>query len=88
MEPLHDATLNIRNSADQWDERLPLLFADIAALKPDLLGLQEVVYVLHIWVRGAVGVERCGLALDRPAVGDPTLDPSDHLGLSARLSVG
>jgi hypothetical protein len=42
----------------------------------------------YIWVRGSVRVERCGLAFDRPAVGDPTLYPSDHLGLSARLSVG
>jgi endonuclease/exonuclease/phosphatase family metal-dependent hydrolase len=41
------ATLNIRNLADRWDERLPLLLADTAALAPDLLGLQEVVYVLQ-----------------------------------------
>ncbi len=41
------ATLNIRNIADRWDERLPLLLADTAALAPDLLGLQEVVYVLQ-----------------------------------------
>ena len=44
---LHVATLNIRNLADRWDERLPLLLADMAALQPDLLGLQEVVYVLQ-----------------------------------------
>ena len=30
------ATLNIRNLADRWDERLPLLLADMAALQPDL----------------------------------------------------
>lgn len=42
--PLHIATLNIRNLADRWDERLPLLLADMAALQPDLLGLQECVY--------------------------------------------
>ncbi len=248
MDRLHVATLNIRNLADRWDERLPLLLADMAALQPDLLGLQEVVYVLqqdrligaagrgryestrgwagrpeygnallvreplaaagpdrldldlarsavrarvalaggatvlavvthlhhvpadeaardeqagrlvdwlagapptdavvvvgdfnaepiepayarmqaagfrsahleangrepdvtwpsglsgpaidtdgppgcldYIWVRGAVAVEACGLAFDRPAVGDPGLYPSDHLGLSARLIVG
>jgi len=41
---LHVATLNIRNVADRWDERLPLLMADMAALQPDLLGLQECVY--------------------------------------------
>jgi endonuclease/exonuclease/phosphatase family metal-dependent hydrolase len=41
------ATLNIRNLADRWDERLPLLLADMAALQPDLIGLQEVVYPLQ-----------------------------------------
>ena len=41
------ATLNILNLADRWDERLPLLLADFAALQPDLIGLQEVVYVMQ-----------------------------------------
>jgi endonuclease/exonuclease/phosphatase family metal-dependent hydrolase len=248
MDRLHVATLNIRNLADRWDERLPLILADMAALQPDVLGLQEVVYVLqqdrligaagegryessrgwagrpeygnamlvrqplraigvdrldlepgrsavggairlavaatvfvavthlhhlpadedvrdvqasrliawlddvpaadgqivmgdfnaepdesaygrmkgagfrsafleanghepdvtwpsgleapakdtdgppgcldYIWVRGAVAVETCGLAFDRPGVGDPGLYPSDHLGLTARLTIG
>jgi len=44
---LQVATLNIRNLADRWDERLPLILADMAALQPDVLGLQEVVYVLQ-----------------------------------------
>jgi endonuclease/exonuclease/phosphatase family metal-dependent hydrolase len=44
---LRIATLNIRNLADRWDERLPLLLADMAALQPDVLGLQEVVYPLQ-----------------------------------------
>jgi endonuclease/exonuclease/phosphatase family metal-dependent hydrolase len=47
VDPLHVATLNIRNLADRWDERLPLILADMAALQPDLLGLQEAVYVLQ-----------------------------------------
>jgi len=47
MTNLRVATLNIRNLADRWDERLPLLLADMAALQPDLLGLQEVVYPLQ-----------------------------------------
>jgi endonuclease/exonuclease/phosphatase family metal-dependent hydrolase len=47
MDRLHVATLNIRNLADRWDERLPLILADMAALQPDALGLQEVVYVLQ-----------------------------------------
>jgi endonuclease/exonuclease/phosphatase family metal-dependent hydrolase len=47
MDRLHAATLNIRNLADRWDERLPLLLADMAALQPDVIGLQEVVYPLQ-----------------------------------------
>lgn len=47
METLHVATLNIRNMADRWPERLPLLLADMAALQPDVLGLQEVVYPMQ-----------------------------------------
>ena len=47
MDRLHVATLNIRNLADRWDERLPLILADMASLQPDVLGLQEVVYVLQ-----------------------------------------
>ena len=31
MDRLHVATLNLRNLADRWDERLPLLLADMAA---------------------------------------------------------
>jgi hypothetical protein len=42
----------------------------------------------YIWVRGAIRVETARLAFDRPAVGDPTLYPSDHLGLVAGLSTG
>ncbi len=40
------ATLNVRNIADRWPERLPLLLADMAALQPDLLGLQECVFAV------------------------------------------
>jgi endonuclease/exonuclease/phosphatase family metal-dependent hydrolase len=47
MDRLHVATLNIRNLMDRWPERLPLLLADMAALQPDLLGLQEVVFTLQ-----------------------------------------
>ncbi|HEX5590549.1 MAG TPA: hypothetical protein VFX65_09695, partial [Candidatus Limnocylindrales bacterium] len=39
-------TLNLRNIADRWPERLPLLLADMAALQPDLLGLQECVFAV------------------------------------------
>jgi endonuclease/exonuclease/phosphatase family metal-dependent hydrolase len=47
MTRLSVATLNLRNLADRWDERLPLLLADMAALQPHLMGLQEVVYPLQ-----------------------------------------
>jgi endonuclease/exonuclease/phosphatase family metal-dependent hydrolase len=42
----------------------------------------------YIWVRGAVAVEEARLFADRPAVGDPTLYPSDHLGIAARVRLG
>jgi beta-glucosidase len=47
MTTLHVATLNLRNLADRWDERLPLLLSDFGALQPDVIGLQEVVFVLQ-----------------------------------------
>ena len=47
MDRLLVATLNILNLADRWEERLPLLLADMAALQPDVIGLQEVVYPLQ-----------------------------------------
>lgn len=47
MDQIHVATLNIRNLADRWAERLALLLADMAALEPDILGLQEVIYPMH-----------------------------------------
>jgi endonuclease/exonuclease/phosphatase family metal-dependent hydrolase len=46
MTELLAATLNIRNIADRWPERLPLLLADMAALQPDVIGLQEVVFAV------------------------------------------
>lgn len=42
----------------------------------------------YIWIRGAVAVEDCSLAFDRPSVTDPTLFPSDHFGLAAHIRVG
>ena len=50
------ATLNLRNIADRWGERIPLLLADFAALQPDLIGLQECVFaVQQDRVLGAAG---------------------------------
>ncbi len=47
MPHLDVATINIRNIADRWPERLPLLLSDMAALQPDLLGVQECVFAVN-----------------------------------------
>ena len=77
MNDLHVATLNIRNLSDRWDERLPLLLADMAALQPDLLGLQEVVYPMQQdRLIGAAGEGRYGVVrgwAGRPEYGNSTL---------------
>jgi endonuclease/exonuclease/phosphatase family metal-dependent hydrolase len=36
------ATLNVRNTADHWSRRAPLLVSQLATLDPDVIGLQEV----------------------------------------------
>lgn len=59
MVQVHVATLNIRNLADRWPERLPLLLADMAALRPDVMALQEVVYPMQQdRLLGAAGEDR------------------------------
>lgn len=47
MRSLVVATFNLLHFVDRWSERLPLVLADMAALQPDLLGLQEVVYPME-----------------------------------------
>jgi endonuclease/exonuclease/phosphatase family metal-dependent hydrolase len=42
MKTLRVATINIWNRFGPWDQRLPALRAEVAALAPDLLGMQEV----------------------------------------------
>jgi endonuclease/exonuclease/phosphatase family metal-dependent hydrolase len=42
----------------------------------------------YIWLRGAVRVVDARLAFDRPDPLDPTVYPSDHLGISAHLEIG
>ena len=94
MTRLRVATLNILNLADRWEERLPLLLADTAALRPDLLGLQEVVYPMqqdrllgaatpddHAVHRGWAG---------RPEYGNSLLvaPPLTAVGGSERLDLG
>jgi endonuclease/exonuclease/phosphatase family metal-dependent hydrolase len=77
MDRLHVATLNILNLADRWPERLPLLLADMASLQPDLLGLQEVVYVMQQdRLIGAAGEGRYGAVrgwAGRPEYGNSLL---------------
>jgi endonuclease/exonuclease/phosphatase family metal-dependent hydrolase len=93
MDRLHVATLNIRNLADRWDERLPLILADMAALQPDLLGLQEVVYVLQqdrlIGAAGAGRYESTRGWAGRPEYGNALL-VREPLAASAteRLDLG
>jgi hypothetical protein len=41
----------------------------------------------YIWIRGAILATDTRLVFDRPAPDDPTLYPSDHLGVAARLEV-
>jgi endonuclease/exonuclease/phosphatase family metal-dependent hydrolase len=91
-EPLHVATLNIRNIADRWPERIPLLLSDMAALQPDLIGLQECVFAVgQDRLLGAAGegryVSRRGWA-GRPEYGNAVLGraPLD-LGEGDRLDL-
>ncbi|HLQ49713.1 MAG TPA: endonuclease/exonuclease/phosphatase family protein [Candidatus Dormibacteraeota bacterium] len=77
MDRLHVATLNILNLADRWAERLQLILADMAALQPDLLGLQECVYVMQQdRLIGAAGEGRYGVVrgwAGRPEYGNSLL---------------
>jgi len=96
-DSLHVATLNLRNIADRWPERIPLLLADMAALQPDLIGLQECVFaVQQDRILGAAGeghyATRRGWA-GRPEYGNAILgreplrlDPGDRLELGHNRS--
>jgi endonuclease/exonuclease/phosphatase family metal-dependent hydrolase len=92
-EPLHVATLNIRNIADRWPERLPLLLSDMAALQPDLIGLQECVFAIgQDRLLGAAGegryASRRGWA-GRPEYGNAVLGREPlALGAGERLDLG
>ena len=93
MDRLHVATLNILNLADRWDERLPLILADMAALQPDLLGLQECVYVMQQdRLIGAAGAGRYGIVrgwAGRPEYGNSLLVREPLAASSeARLDLG
>ena len=43
MSVITVATLNLFNKMGRWDERSPLVLDQLAALEPDVIGLQEVV---------------------------------------------
>ncbi len=93
MDRLHVATLNIRNLADRWEERLPLLLADFAALQPDVIGLQEVVYPLQQdRLLGAAGAGRYAAVrgwAGRPEYGNSVLVREPLVpGASDRLDLG
>ena len=60
MSTLTVATLNLFNKMGRWDERLPLVVNQLAALQPDVIGLQEVVLTDQ-------GTTICRLANDRLA---------------------
>ena len=42
----------------------------------------------YIWLRGAARAVNARLWADRPAIDDPGLYPSDHLGVVATVDVG
>jgi endonuclease/exonuclease/phosphatase family metal-dependent hydrolase len=87
------ATLNLRNIADRWGERIPLLLADMAALQPDLIGLQECVFaVQQDRILGAAGAGRYetrrGWA-GRPEYGNAVLGKAPlALGDGERIDLG
>lgn len=93
MNQLTIGTLNLRNIADRWDERLPLLLADMGALQPDLLGLQECVFaVQQDRILGAAGAGRYQVRrawAGRPEYGNSLLarEPLD-VGDGERLELG
>lgn len=94
MPRLHAATLNIRNIADRWPERLPLLLADMAALQPDVIGLQEVVFAVEQdRLLGAAGAGRYEVHrgwAGRPEYGNAVLtrDTLRLAGEPERLDLG
>ncbi|MCI0346958.1 MAG: endonuclease/exonuclease/phosphatase family protein [Chloroflexi bacterium] len=93
MDRLTIGTLNLRNIADRWDERLPLLLADMAALQPDLLGLQECVYPVQqdrlLGAAGAARYEAYRAWAGRPEYGNSLLVRQPLAGDAAdRLELG
>ena len=93
MPTIDAATLNIRNIADRWPERLPLLLADMAALQPDVIGLQEVVYAVQqdrvIGAAGGARYEAHRAWAGRPEYGNAALLKEGFgSGAGERLDLG
>lgn len=93
MDHLDIATVNLRNIADRWPERLPLLLQDMAALQPDLLGLQECVFAVGqdrlLGAAGAASYEVRRAWASRPEYGNSLLIRSTLLaGEAERLDLG
>ncbi len=87
------ATLNLRNIADRWTERLPLLLADMAALQPDVIGLQECVFaVQQDRLLGAAGAAHYAVHrgwAGRPEYGNSVLVKAGFgVGRPERLELG
>lgn len=93
MTIVQAATLNIRNIADRWPERLPLLLADMAALQPDVVGLQEVVFAAQqdrlLGASGAAHYEAYRAWAGRPEYGNAILLKEGFVtGAGERLDLG
>src|SRR5262245_62168246 len=56
-------TMNLRHDVDFWEERFPMIAAEIVGAKPDLIGFQEVeigqmqAVVLHDMIAGTGGAD-------------------------------
>ena len=59
MSTVTVATLNLFNKMGRWDERFPLLLDQLTALRPEVIGLQEVNLITD------QGMELCRRANDR-----------------------
>ena len=73
---LRVATLNLERGEKCWEERRELIAQQLGELKPDVFALNEISVKLQTGRR---------LCFNRPAPNDPTLWPSDHVGVWADL---